>query len=136
MVLVAPLPKDSSCIVGIDPGITALPAVPDVDDFDIADIVLPQFPAVAEVEELCGGDVTAKMVVDSTSLPQVLSHKPALSTCEACMVGKNEESPKIQADLLEVYEGFRRHHHHGSLLVLRPWNAIRLKWQRDIAGRT
>jgi hypothetical protein len=40
------------------------------------------------VEELCGGDVTAKTVVDSMSLPHALSHKPALSTCEACMVGK------------------------------------------------
>ena len=62
VVLVAPLPKDSSCIDGIDPGITALLAIPEIDDFDIADIVLPQFPAVADVEELCGGDVTAKMV--------------------------------------------------------------------------
>ena len=31
VVLVAPLPKDSSCTVGIDPGITALPAVFGVD---------------------------------------------------------------------------------------------------------
>ena len=80
--------RESSCIDGIDPGITALPAIPESDDFDIADIVLPQFPAVADVEELCGGDVTAKTVIDSKSLPRILSHKPALSTCEACMVGK------------------------------------------------
>ena len=80
--------RESSCIDGIDPGITALPAIPESDDFDIADIVLPQFRAVADVEELCCGDVTAKTAMDSKSLPRILSHKPALSTCEACMVGK------------------------------------------------
>ena len=88
LVLAPPLPKESSRIDGIDPGITALPAIPDSDDLDLADIVLPQFPAIADVEELCGGGVTATTVNDSRSLPHVLAHKPALSTCESRMVGK------------------------------------------------
>ena len=106
MALGAPLPKDASCIDGIDPGITALPAIPESDDLDIADIALPQFPAVADVEELCGGDVTAKMVVDSKSLPHILSHKPALSTCEACMVGKMKNLRKYKGALSRATKGF------------------------------
>ena len=88
----APLPKESSCLEGIDPGIVALPVVPSFenDDFDLSDIMVAQFPAIADVDEDVGGVVTA--IVPSNpnheSLPHVLTHKPALSTCEACMVGK------------------------------------------------
>ena len=72
---------------GIDPGTTALPAVPENDDFDLSDIMLSQLPTIADAEEVSGGVVTAKASSDVNSLPRVLTHKPAMSTCEACMVG-------------------------------------------------
>ena len=74
VVLVAPLPKGSSCIEGIDPGITALLAIPESDDLDLTDIILPQFPAIADTEEVFGGDVTAKASPGIASLPHVLTH--------------------------------------------------------------
>ena len=93
-------------MIGIDPGITALLAIPEVDDFEFADVVLPQFPAVAEVEELCRGDVTAKTVVDSKSLPHVLSHKPAWSTCDAYMVGKMKNLRTYKGAFSRATKGF------------------------------
>ena len=77
---------------GIDPGITALPVVPSVenDDFDLLDIVAPQLPAIASGDADSGGVVTAAAPSNSSheSLPHALTHRPALSTCEACTVGK------------------------------------------------
>ena len=92
VVIVAPLPKESSCLEGIDPGIVALPVVPSFenDDFDLSDIMVVQFLAIADVDEDVGGVVIATVPSNPNheSLPHVLTHKPALSSCEACMVGK------------------------------------------------
>ena len=87
----APLPKESSCLEGIDPGITALPVVPSFenDDFDLSDIMVSQFPVIADHEEDSGGVVTATAPSNPSheSSPHVLTPKPAMNTCEACMVG-------------------------------------------------
>jgi hypothetical protein len=47
VVIVAPLPKASSCLEGIDPGIMALPAVSsfDSDDYDLTDIMVFPMPS-------------------------------------------------------------------------------------------
>ena len=83
----APLPKESSCLEGIDPGIVALPVVPSFenDDFDLSDIMVAQFLAIAAVDEDIGGVVTATIPSNPNheSLPHVLTHKLALSNCEA-----------------------------------------------------
>jgi len=70
----------------------ALPVVSsfESDDFDLSDIMVAQCPAIADVDEDVGGVVTATIPSNSNheSLPHVLTHKPALSNCEACAVGK------------------------------------------------
>ena len=49
-----------------------------------------QCPAITDVDEDVGGAVTATVPLNSNYelLPHVLTHKPALSNCEACAVGK------------------------------------------------
>ena len=57
----APLPKESSCLEAIDPGIVALPVVPSFenDDFDLSDVMVSQFPPIADDDEDSGGVVIA-----------------------------------------------------------------------------
>jgi hypothetical protein len=99
-VIVAPLPKASSCLEGIDPGIMALPAVSsfDSDEYDLSDIMVFQCPATADGDEGVGGVVIAIVPLNPNyeSLPHVLTHKPALGNCEACTVGKMKNLRKYK----------------------------------------
>ena len=86
--MVGTLPYVSTRNEDIDPGITALIALPDDDEISLLGLTVT-FALVASVaEEKDGGDLVATPHRDPLSSAHVLTHKPCDSTCGACMVGK------------------------------------------------
>ena len=96
-IVVGTLPSMLAHSEEIDPGITALTALPEDDEISWPDLSVTIAPAITDVGEGDGGelaaathvgcDVVAKVDYERPSCSHFLTHKLADSNCEACMVG-------------------------------------------------